>query len=1744
MPENKKFNKLLAGILIFTLTFANFAFVSKHSVTYAMGFIGDLADEIGSETGHKNVEFDAYFETEGENSHSVISDVNNSEISISLSLGVKKAGYLKDAKVEFKTKDENQTLNYGVKGEIETNEFVQGFEENVLSLKQINASEENVVLNIPIEYVQEEYIDLSKLSQVNVVVITGTYINDDGKKVEINKEVELNVKWKDESMPTIESTVEKYIPFKTEEKTGVILQNLVKVVNPEREKVAPIKSTTVSVQVPAVDGATLTQVTVVGQSTKGTNGKVDELVVFDQNNWNIDQENGIINIKVENTANEDGKYFSAVGNDEYLITYIYEKDTEFAVEIPVSSDVKVVEELYTPVENPVKEVSGTAKATLAETTGKIVSYVVANLTEEMTKGYVYINYNAENKYEVPYASKTIINVSYKDIVNEVVVTDENTYYTDEAGNQYATDELYYKSMVISRENLVSILGEEGYINILDLSGNELAKIDAKSEADEAGNYTVTFNDKITKVQIRTSKPLAEGNLIIKNNKAITDSAYNKDAYKTFNSLVTTSKAQATYTYVNELVDCGNYEIKTVLNNTKTNAKLTMNQDTLSTVAMNSNVEMRIELGNADANSDVYGKSIFEIVMPKEVEEFNITNAEFIYNEGLTLEKVETYDRGDRKAARVTIGGKQNAVSSGTLTNGTNVVLYADIKVNILTPAKAETIQMYYYNEESTNYENKVEWAVGITPEGAQTQNGNGFNFKGFDYTAPTGLVTINGTRGYNNIGSVLTSVNQGKVEDKIEIFADAKIAEMEIIVMNNNKNTVSELTILGRIPFKGVKDLVSGADLNTTVDTVLKSGIEADAKNNVTAKIYYSANTEATRDLNNPDNGWVENPENLSEMKSYLIVPEEGYVMDPATILRYTYKYEIPANLEHNATIYGTFKADYKNNTEVATIEETSIADIVGLTTGEGPQMSLEVSNNATNAMVKEYGEVVITAKIKNTGKAQVNNAVVTIPAPAGTTYVSHEVVEGVTATYNESTEEVKYVIPVLLVDETKELKVTIKVGEKPSIETMYADVEGFSKTDDGRYVIMKPITDENGEVDYEETEIPADTKPAIEVKAYVTADGLAKTIESNIDKVEVTESALSVLIERQGDDDVMKPGKDSTYSIVVKNLTDVEQKNVKVTLQLPAEMTMTETYQVGFAQDGKGFSKIENGKFDEATRTLTWNLESIPVSSSKQFRLVVIANDFEEGKTFKKQELVVKAQAEGTEEYVSNALAVRFAKPSLEVVQSTFTTNTYVEQGDFIEYRFTIKNIGSAVAEDVVIRDEIPEGLIIKSLSYQIDGKHGSKKVANNDAAKLTATIPVDSTLIVDVVVLAKTLKGQAERSVTNKAVISGPDIKEKTSNEITHIIEASPEDVEQQYAPTGPVDTNKPSTSPDKNTNIVKTYKISGIAWLDENGNGMRESEEKRLNSVTASLVNTATGEIVKTAKTSTYGEYMFQGVNAGTYIIIYDYDTVEYRVTEYKTSGVEANVNSDVVSTKVEQNGRLRNAAVSDNITVSTVSISNVDIGLVYAETFDLSLTKSITKVSVQTKNGTENKNYEHKPLVKTEIAAKHVVGAVVYIEYTLTVKNEGEVAGYASKLIDYKPEGMEFNSALNKNWYSGNDGNLYTSELANTLINPGESKEVKLILTKQLTDNNTGIVNNRAEIAEDFNIYGISDKDSEPINQNQGEDDLGAADCVITIKTGESLIYVSVLITSLLAGAVIVFIVRAKIISSKRFKGGVL
>ena len=142
--------------------------------------------------------------------------------------------------------------------------------------------------------------------------------------------------------------------------------------------------------------------------------------------------------------------------------------------------------------------------------------------------------------------------------------------------------------------------------------------------------------------------------------------------------------------------------------------------------------------------------------------------------------------------------------------------------------------------------------------------------------------------------------------------------------------------------------------------------------------------------------------------------------------------------------------------------------------------------------------------------------------------------------------------------------------------------------------------------------------------------------------------------------------------------------------------------------------------------------------------------------------------------------------------------------------------------------------------------------------------------------------------------------------------------------------------------------------------------------------------------------------------------------------------------------------------------------------------------------------------------------------------MRVTNNGEIAGYVKDIVDYMPNTLTFNSELNTDWYQANN-NLHNTSLLNTKINAGETKDITLILTKNMTENNTGLISNLAELADVNNELGVEDLDSTPGNKAQGEDDLGKADVIISVKTGALVTYVSLVFVILIViGAGAVFI----------------
>ncbi len=207
-------------------------------------------------------------------------------------------------------------------------------------------------------------------------------------------------------------------------------------------------------------------------------------------------------------------------------------------------------------------------------------------------------------------------------------------------------------------------------------------------------------------------------------------------------------------------------------------------------------------------------------------------------------------------------------------------------------------------------------------------------------------------------------------------------------------------------------------------------------------------------------------------------------------------------------------------------------------------------------------------------------------------------------------------------------------------------------------------------------------------------------------------------------------------------------------------------------------------------------------------------------------------------------------------------------------------------------------------------------------------------------------------------------------------------------------------------------------------------------------------------------------------------------------------------------------------------------DIDIEKVQVKYFDLSLKKWVTESIVTyngkttvTKTGHTGDEDPETP-AKVDIRGSRMDKTTVKFKFNIKVTNEGEIAGYVKELIDYIPEGLEFVAEDNPKWRE-EDGKVLTDQLKDTLLEPGESATVEIILTWINDKNNLDVKVNWAEIYEDDNEFDAPDIDSTPGNDVKEEDDIDDAPVLITVTTGSVPTYITLALasTSMIATGVI-------------------
>ena len=242
------------------------------------------------------------------------------------------------------------------------------------------------------------------------------------------------------------------------------------------------------------------------------------------------------------------------------------------------------------------------------------------------------------------------------------------------------------------------------------------------------------------------------------------------------------------------------------------------------------------------------------------------------------------------------------------------------------------------------------------------------------------------------------------------------------------------------------------------------------------------------------------------------------------------------------------------------------------------------------------------------------------------------------------------------------------------------------------------------------------------------------------------------------------------------------------------------------------------------------------------------------------------------------------------------------------------------------------------------------------------------------------------------------------------------------------------------------------------------------------------------------------------------------VSFKVVEAKTSD-RILINYAQITEHEDSNGdKIKDRDSTPNEWIETDD--DQDIEKIKLRYFDLSLLKWVTKAIVyengqKTVTETGHTGYENpEPVVKVDLKNTSLNNVEVKFEYKIRITNEGDIAGYAKEISDYIPQGLKFVASDNPQWRE-TDGKIVTRALENTLLQPGETADVTVILTWINGADNLGLKTNIAEISEDYNDYGTPDIDSTPNNKVPDEDDIDDAPVMLSIRTGSSnIIYASI------------------------------
>lgn len=914
-------------------------------------------DSLSYVDGTDNVTFSAYFMKDVQDNGNVrkvlssLTEIGKSD-TLYMQVNVRNEGYLKNGKIQINGKnfylatnlykDNELKDNYiGINTkEIEFNNLPNGTSKDIEAEIRSGDYSLNSTMRDAIGADEDNMINYE-----NTIVFTGTYVDGKGNEIEINKEYELNVGWYGDVTAAIKNTNQVYSNLSEmvdEENDCVRLR--FKVTTEEVNKQLTLENNETKIYIPKFNGYSATNAKCLSSDDHSYYYEVPEL----SGPRSLNNAGGLLMISRSAKITDEGEMETQKKIVSKLASLnVYEIEVEYPLDAYKNMSTNVVSLIF----NVSTNYTGCNSRTGYENSGDITSetvYANVNVTYEDIQTIDESDIGIEvgkngvstkdiiDSYRGKASEDNVMNylVTWKASIDESGLN-KKIFMSDNAisdelvrtdlSKETTEDFVAYEAIKVN--NAEKVLGEDGWIKVYDTETNSLIAMITKEKFDQEFYFDVLAkNIKIeTSEVISVDMPLYVSCIKSLDVKKVIEK-YTEDDFKEFNKISSNVEGKIGDKMIDAKIaiadlhaPISSLEVTTSEKNIVADGNeknITLSLKTTEDLAIN-----KAGLINAE----------YLIRLPKEFRNVNITDLN-IDNDSVKVYLCNVFEKDGYTFFRI-ITANESAKYAETYT------LNVDMNLTLDTNKTVESaIEVYYTTEGDGYYE-------ATTLDLYDANNNQNFD----EYV---GKKDANVKINYESEIYIKQSVENNEISPK---YGDEeKNVNINVNVKNNEKSEVTGLKLVGRIPYKGNKYVVSEQDMGSAFSTTLEDAgivIPEELKDKVT--VYYSENVNAGVEIINSKNKWIkaDEIENLDNIKAFMI-DFGNTVIQPNEEYSFDYKVSVPGVEYLNKISYSGVAAYYTRIIEGETQKNQIESSKLGIRLAEKFEVDFTKYQNGTTVTV------------------------------------------------------------------------------------------------------------------------------------------------------------------------------------------------------------------------------------------------------------------------------------------------------------------------------------------------------------------------------------------------------------------------------------------------------------------------------------------------------------------------------------------------------------------------------------------------------------------------------------------------------------------------------------------------------------------------------------------------------------------------------------------------------------------------